>query len=122
MWLAGIRLPIAAVVLVFALSIVLTIVPGAFQSYWVKPDELKLESRYISSNIEFTRYGFGLDQHHRRAVPGERQTYAGRDRREPDDDPEHSLVGPAPTHRIPTGNFRKSGFTTTFTISTSIAI
>ena len=60
-WLAGIRLPIAAAVLVFAVSIVQTIVPGLFQSYWVKPDELKLESRYIASNIEFTRYGFGLD-------------------------------------------------------------
>jgi len=59
--LAGIRLPIAAVILVFAVSIVQTIVPGVFQSYWVKPDELRLESRYIASNIEFTRYGFGLD-------------------------------------------------------------
>jgi uncharacterized protein len=60
-WLAGVRLPIAAVIIVFAVSIVQTIVPGAFQSYWVKPDELRLESRYIASNIEFTRYGFGLD-------------------------------------------------------------
>ena len=60
-WLAGLRLPIAAVVLVFAVSILQMIVPGAFQSYWVKPDELRLESRYIASNIEFTRYGFGLD-------------------------------------------------------------
>ena len=60
-WLAGVRLPIAAVILVVALSIVQTIVPGAFQSYWVKPDELKLEARYIAHNIEFTRYGFGLD-------------------------------------------------------------
>ena len=60
-WLAGIRLPVAAAILVFAVSIVQTIVPGLFQSYWVKPDELKLESRYIANNIEFTRYGFGLD-------------------------------------------------------------
>jgi uncharacterized protein len=60
-WQAGIRLPIAAAILVFALSIVQTIVPGAVQSYWVKPDELKLESPYIARNIEFTRYGFALD-------------------------------------------------------------
>ena len=60
-WLAGLRLPVAAVILVVAVSIVQTIVPGAFQSYWVKPDELKLESRYIANNIELTRYGFGLD-------------------------------------------------------------
>jgi uncharacterized protein len=60
-WQAGIRLPVAAVVIVFVVSIIQMIVPGGFQSYWVKPDELKLESRYIASNIEFTRYGFGLD-------------------------------------------------------------
>ena len=60
-WRAGIRLPILAVAIVFAVSIVETIVPGLFQSYWVKPDELKLESRYIAHNIEFTRYGFALD-------------------------------------------------------------
>jgi len=59
--LAGIRLPIAAVALVFAVSIVETIVPNVFQSFWVKPDELKLESRYIADNIALTRYGFGLD-------------------------------------------------------------
>lgn len=59
--LAGIRLPVAAAILLFAVSIVQTIVPGLFQSYWVKPDELKLESRYIARNIEFTRYGFALD-------------------------------------------------------------
>ena len=60
-WQASIRLPIAAVAVVFAVSIVHTLIPGMFQSYWVKPDELKLESRYIAHNIEFTRYGFGLD-------------------------------------------------------------
>jgi uncharacterized protein len=60
-WTAGIRLPIAAVVLVFVVSLVETVIPGLFQSYWVKPDELKLESRYIARNIELTRYGFGLD-------------------------------------------------------------
>ena len=60
-WRAGIRLPILAVAIIFAVSIVETIVPSLFQSYWVKPDELKLESRYIASNIELTRYGFALD-------------------------------------------------------------
>ncbi len=60
-WLAGIRLPVAAVALVFAVSIVETVVPSLIQSYWVKPDELKLESRYIAHNIEFTRYGFALE-------------------------------------------------------------
>ncbi len=60
--MAGIRLPIVAVALVFAVSLVETVVPNLFQSYWVKPDELRLESRYISNNIELTRYGFALDR------------------------------------------------------------
>jgi uncharacterized membrane protein (UPF0182 family) len=59
---AGIRLPILAVALVFAVSLLETVVPGLFQSYWVKPDELRLESRYIANNITFTRYGFALDR------------------------------------------------------------
>jgi uncharacterized protein len=42
-------------------SSVQTIIPAVYQSYWVKPDELRLESQYIAKNIEFTRYGFGLD-------------------------------------------------------------
>ena len=60
-WSASMRLPILAVALVFAVSLIQTVVPGLFQSYWVKPDELKLESRYIANNIELTRYGFALD-------------------------------------------------------------
>jgi uncharacterized membrane protein (UPF0182 family) len=60
-WSAGTRLPIIAIALVVAVSLIQTVVPGLFQSYWVKPDELKLESRYIANNIEFTRYGFGLE-------------------------------------------------------------
>lgn len=57
----GFRLPIAAVVLVFALSLGEGLLPPLFQSYRVKPDELRLESPYIASNIALTRYGFGLD-------------------------------------------------------------
>jgi hypothetical protein len=58
---ATLRLPIAAVVIVFAVSSVQTVIPSVYQNYWVKPDELRLESQYIAKNIEFTRYGFGLD-------------------------------------------------------------
>ena len=58
---AGVRLPIAAIVLVFVVSLFETVIPSLFQSYWVKPDELRLESRYIARNIELTRYGFGLN-------------------------------------------------------------
>jgi len=61
-WSSSIRLPIVAVALVFAVSLLETVVPGLVQSYWVKPDELRLESRYIANNITFTRYGFALDR------------------------------------------------------------
>jgi hypothetical protein len=55
------RLPIAALVLVFGTSLIESLLPGLVQSYRVKPDELRLESPYISSNIALTRYGFALD-------------------------------------------------------------
>ena len=58
----GFRLPVAAVVLVFAVSLIEGIVPSLFQSYRVKPDELRLESPYIAQNIASTRYGFALDR------------------------------------------------------------
>jgi len=61
-WRGLLRLPIIAVALLFALSFLQGIVPGLFQSYWVKPDELRLESRYIANNIAATRFGFGLEQ------------------------------------------------------------
>jgi uncharacterized membrane protein (UPF0182 family) len=61
-WLNNIRLPVAAIALVFALSLLQGVIPGLFQSYWVKPDELRLESPYIAHNIALTRYGFALDR------------------------------------------------------------
>jgi uncharacterized membrane protein (UPF0182 family) len=56
-----VRLPTAAVVLVVGASLLQWLLPGLYQSYRVKPDELRLESPYISNNIRLTRYGFGLD-------------------------------------------------------------
>jgi len=58
----GSRLPVAAVVLLIGGSLLDGIIPSLFQSYRVKPDELRLESPYIASNIALTRYGFGLDR------------------------------------------------------------
>ncbi|MFQ5665197.1 MAG: UPF0182 family protein [Candidatus Binatia bacterium] len=65
----GFRLPVAAVVLVFAGSLLGGIVPGLFQSYRVKPDELRLEAPYIARDIAFTRYGFALDRIRRQPFP-----------------------------------------------------
>src|SRR5262249_40433247 len=70
--LLSIRVPVAAAVLVFGVSLASAIVPSLFQSYRVKPDELRLESPYIPYTIAATRYGFGLDQISRRpfSAPG----------------------------------------------------
>src|SRR5438093_7477590 len=43
-WLRGIRLPVATMALVFVVSLMETAVPGLFQSYWLKPDNLRLKS------------------------------------------------------------------------------
>src|SRR4029450_11438346 len=56
-----VRLPTAAVVVVLGASVLRWLVPSFVQSYRVKPDELRLESPYIASNIALTRFGFGLD-------------------------------------------------------------
>src|SRR4030095_1607971 len=72
-WLVGIRLPIAAGIMCLSVSILQTSGPGLFQSYWVKPDELRLESRYIARNIELTRYGFGLDHIASAPFPAKRE-------------------------------------------------
>ncbi len=65
----AIRLPAAAVVLFFAASLATTIIPGVFKSYWVKPDELRLETPYIADHIALTRYGFRLDNISRAPFP-----------------------------------------------------
>jgi len=65
------RLPIAAVVLLIAASFLEGIVPGLFQAYRVKPDELHLESPYITHAIAATRYGFGLDRIDAKQFPAE---------------------------------------------------
>ncbi|MBI3303899.1 MAG: UPF0182 family protein, partial [Deltaproteobacteria bacterium] len=64
-----IRFLVAAVILVCGASLIAWLVPLPFQSYRVKPDELRLESPYIVNNIAATRYGFGLDQISRRPFP-----------------------------------------------------
>ena len=58
----GIQLSMAAVGLMFAGSALELLAPNLFQSYRVKPDELRLETPYIATNIAMTRYAFGLDR------------------------------------------------------------
>jgi hypothetical protein len=67
----GFRLPTAAAVLVFGASLIEGVLPSVFQSYRVKPDELRLEAPYIAQSIAFTRYGFALDRITSKPFPAE---------------------------------------------------
>jgi hypothetical protein len=67
----GFRLPVAALVLVLAVSLIEGTLPALFQSYRVKPDELRLESPFIASDIALTRYGFALDRVDVKSFPAE---------------------------------------------------
>ena len=68
---AGWRLPVGAVVALFATSFVSTIVPDAFQRLRVRPDELRLERPYLERNIQLTRLAYGLDKIQPRPFPAE---------------------------------------------------
>jgi uncharacterized protein len=56
-------LPLAAVLLVFLGSFVLSgIIPSLFRHFFVKPSELQLEKPYIERNIALTRQAYDLDR------------------------------------------------------------
>ena len=66
------RLPVAAVLLVFGSSFVLsTIVPGLFQRFVVNPDELQREKPYIEHNIAFTQQAYNLREITAKPFPAE---------------------------------------------------
>ena len=61
--LRTIRLLIAAPLLVFGGSFLFAeLIPGLFERFFVKPNELQLETPYIRQNIAFTREAYNLDQ------------------------------------------------------------
>ena len=58
----GWRLPLAAVALLFVMWLGAgEIYPAFVQHYRVSPNEIRLESPYIVSNIDATRFAYGLD-------------------------------------------------------------
>ncbi|MBI3458355.1 MAG: UPF0182 family protein [Candidatus Rokubacteria bacterium] len=65
------RLPVLAILLLLAVTLAESVFASLFQSYRVKPDELRLESPYIARSIAFTRYGFGLDRIANKPFPAE---------------------------------------------------
>jgi uncharacterized protein len=57
------RIPAAAVLLLFASSIVVSgLFPALFNRFYVKPSELQLETPYIERNIALTRQAYNLQQ------------------------------------------------------------
>ena len=47
----------------------LSVIPGIFESLMVQPNEITYEKPYISNNIKFTRYGFGLNKIEEKEFP-----------------------------------------------------
>jgi uncharacterized membrane protein (UPF0182 family) len=62
-------LGLSAASVVVAEILILGLVPAAFQWLKVQPNEITVESPYISHNIEFTRRAFGLDRIEERQFP-----------------------------------------------------
>ncbi len=66
----GVTLPLAALIILVGSSFLLgTLYPQAVQFAKVKPDEIRLESKYIKYNIEATRQAFDLDGIEERDFP-----------------------------------------------------
>jgi uncharacterized membrane protein (UPF0182 family) len=57
----GLRLPVAAAIVVFGPSIILNLLQPAIERLWVKPNELRVEEPYLVRNIEMTRRAYRLD-------------------------------------------------------------
>jgi uncharacterized protein len=57
----GLRLPVAAAVVVFIPSIFMSLLQPIIERLWVKPDELRVEQPYLRRNIELTRRAYKLD-------------------------------------------------------------
>ncbi len=62
-WIKNPKIPALTVVLIVAVHLlILGLYAGVVQEYRVKPNEIKLETPYISDNIKYTTQAFGLDE------------------------------------------------------------
>ncbi|HED08474.1 MAG TPA: UPF0182 family protein [Ignavibacteria bacterium] len=59
----------SAVAIILLWFLGLTIIPSAFQAFFVKPNEITYEKPYFANNIKFTRLGFGLDKVEEKEFP-----------------------------------------------------
>ncbi len=57
----GLRIPVAAFVIVFGPALIMNLIQPVIERLWVKPDELRIERPYLQRNIEATRHAYKLD-------------------------------------------------------------
>ena len=57
----GLRIPVAAFVVVFGPALIMNLIQPVIERLWVKPDELRVERPYLQRNIEATRHAYKLD-------------------------------------------------------------
>jgi uncharacterized membrane protein (UPF0182 family) len=57
----GLRLPVAAAVVLFGPAILLNLIQPVIEKLYVKPDELRVERPYLERNIALTRMAYHLD-------------------------------------------------------------
>lgn len=66
------RMPAAAALLVIGCAVLFgTIYPALFQRFYVKPNELQLETPYLEHNIALTREAYGVTQIETKPFPAE---------------------------------------------------
>src|ERR1700689_594753 len=57
----GLRIPVAAFVIVFGPALIMNFIQPVIERLWVKPDELRVEKPYLERNIKLTRMAYHLD-------------------------------------------------------------
>ncbi len=57
----GLRIPVAAFVIVFGPALIMNFIQPVIERLWVKPDELRVEKPYLERNIAATRHAYKLD-------------------------------------------------------------
>ncbi len=57
----GLRIPVAAFIVVFGPALIMNFIQPVIERLWVKPDELRVERPYLVRNIEATRHAYKLD-------------------------------------------------------------
>ena len=95
----GLRIPVAAFVIVFGPALIMNFIQPVIERLWVKPDELRVERPYLQRNIEATRHAYKLDTVDVKPFAGQGTLTPAALERGFGDGQEHPAVGPAPADR-----------------------